>query len=73
MGERPTVVEQTGKGWKALQLFGALAVVAAVPACVACTETGGTETVGLGVGTALFVVGFGCFVAGRIGAWWYHG
>jgi hypothetical protein len=57
--------EATGKGWKVVQLVGALIMTAGAVACTA-SKTPGT-------GTQLFILGMIVFLAGRAGAWWSHG
>lgn len=59
-----TVTTQaTGKSWKAIQLVGGLGLVIGIPLVF----------VMMPVGVGLCIVGLCVYIAGRVGAWWYHG
>jgi len=69
------VIEQTGKGWKRMQVVGCLTTVIGISVGAAIASTGSTagQIIGslvLGFG---LVGGIGTFFAARIGAWWHHG
>ncbi|MCE5230478.1 hypothetical protein LLG95_12910 [bacterium] len=68
-------IEATGKGWKFLQLVGVLLTIGGgVTTCVKMQmphPPGADATFGLAV--LGFAVGLLIFIAGRIGAWWFHG
>lgn len=74
--QRPTVIEQTSKYWKMVQLLGALACV--VGTVIGCSGRG-TQTNSqamssqASIGAALVVCGIMVLIYGRIGAWWNHG
>ena len=61
--KQPVVIEQTGKKWKALQLFGGLAVVAGIITVFAVPA----------LGAILLVIGLVLIIYGRTMAWWHHG
>lgn len=56
-------IEATGKLWKAVQLVGALIVLASFPACLLMPAAS----------VLVFLVGTLIFAGGRVSAWWYHG
>lgn len=68
-GARVTT-QQTGKGWKAAQLVGAVMMLAGVVSCLGVRDEAAT---GMIWGTPLFLVGALVWIAARIGAWWHHG
>ena len=63
-------IEKTGKGWKAAQLLGVLAMVGG---CSVAISTGQDSPEALTTSVTTAMVGFGVFVIARIGAWWKHG
>lgn len=72
---KATVIEQTGKGWKAVQLVGSLLIVGAASVAIACfTVTTPDKSGGLMLGSLLtLVAGLPLYAIGRVGAWWFHG
>jgi hypothetical protein len=67
-----TVIEQTGKAWKAIQLLGGLMAVVGFAVAVAVGTGRGSAAV-LAVSILGGVMGLIAFIVGRIGAWWFHG
>lgn len=71
-GHRPVqIIEQTGKGWKAIRAMGWLLIV--VGGLVLFAEWRVGNSGGAGVGWWIVLAGVGCVGLGRAGAWWYHG
>ena len=70
---RVQLIEQTGKLWKAVQLFGALASIAGTVTACAGINAGNGSSSTTPVGFLILVLGLVVFVVGRIGGWWYHG
>lgn len=69
--QSPDVIEETGKRWKRMQVYGALgAIVGVSVATVGGAQEAGTT---ITIGVLLLVAGVGAFVTARIGAWWHHG
>jgi hypothetical protein len=67
----PTVIEATSKGWKSVQLFGALGCIFGVILGIAMSAA--QSPGGVGFAVLLGIIGFIAFIVGRIGAWWDHG
>lgn len=59
-------IEQTGKGWKALQLLSSLACIGGAITLIFAPEH-------LPIGILLLVIGIPMFLFARMGAWWFHG
>lgn len=55
--------ESTGKAWKLTIAFGVCAILAGFGLLVSAT----------GYGEAVLVLGVATVIAGKVGAWWYHG
>lgn len=75
---RAQVVEQTGKQWKALQLFGGLGVaVGTVMLCSGLATAGNKgwkqQEPAFDIGCGIAIVGIVVFLIGKIGGWWHHG
>ena len=70
---RPQVVEQTGKGWKAVQLVGALPAIGGVVAMLVGMDGGASQSGLTAFGLLAALVGPLVFAFGRAGAWWFHG
>lgn len=69
-------IEATGKGWKAIQLAGGVITFLGVASCCAVfgsdvTDAQREEFASNGVN--FFLVGFGIWLVGKVGGWWYHG
>lgn len=71
MNEKPVVIEQTAKKWKAIQAAGLVVVVIAA-AILAVGMRLGSQAVTL-TGVGVLIVGIGIHWAGRAIAWWHHG
>lgn len=71
MVEKPVVIEQTAKKWKAIQAAGLVVVVIAAGIYVLGMrlESQGVMLTGVGVLT----IGIGVHWTGRAIAWWHHG
>ena len=65
-------IEQTGKRWKAVQLVGGLVMVLGVGMC-SLMPRGGDYEAQMTAGVGLLAIGLVVLIAGRLGAWWYHG
>ncbi len=71
-GPRPIqVIEQTGKGWKAIRALGWLLIVVSV--VVLLRQLAADDPRGVALGWWIGVAGVMCVVTSRAGAWWYHG
>lgn len=67
----PTVIEQTGKGWKKVQLWGALAFFGGVVMAVVSASSSSPGPIALFAFVA--IGGVVTMIVGRVGAWWHHG
>ncbi len=65
------IMEQTGKGWKAIRALGWLLIVVGV--VVLLRELAADDPRAVALGWWIEVAGVACFVTSRAGAWWYHG
>jgi hypothetical protein len=61
---RVQTVQQTGKLWKVLSLFGFLAMAGGLAYCFVTQSPAGGVVAGVGVPV---------WLAGKAGAWWFHG
>lgn len=61
---KPTVIEATGKGWKAAKLIGWVLILLSIPSCTQA---------GIQTGLPLLVIGVGLAFVANIGSWWQHG
>jgi len=69
-----TTIQATGKYWKGLQLGGTLAMFAGIASCVALTSAPDHMAYTLDTaGTWSTLLGFCAIMAGKLGAFWYHG
>jgi uncharacterized paraquat-inducible protein A len=69
---KATVIEQTGKRWKALQLGGGLLLLVAI-GVGAPMLMGHGSLASLVVSILTCVAGLTVYAVGRVGAWWFHG
>ena len=60
--------EQTGKRWKGFQAGGVALMLVGVGACFAMADS----DLGMAAGSWAALLGLGLYLAGRVGAWWYH-
>ncbi len=68
---KPQVTEQTAKRWKLAQLVGVLLIVAGSVAGMIAAQS--ESATGSGFAVLAFLFGLPTWIAGRFGAWWYHG
>jgi len=69
---RVQTTQATGKFWKFFQLIGTLAIIAGGVGLIMGMQEGGTQLQRAVAGLGL-VLGFPCYIAGRVGGWWFHG
>ena len=65
----PTVIEQTAKKWKGLQVIGGLMTCFGFFMAMAGEANSEESSI---APTVLALVGLLAFLYGRFGAWWYH-
>ncbi|MEX2672624.1 MAG: hypothetical protein WD294_10990 [Phycisphaeraceae bacterium] len=74
-GRRVQTIEKTAKQWKLMQLVGVLMILITITGCMiamSTSEPGGEPSAALPINMLLFFVGVCLWIAGRLGAWWYH-
>lgn len=64
--QKPVVIEQTSKNWKAIQLVSGILIVVGLFYLM----IGHSEVTLRGIGTILLLLGIAGSIIGKMGAWW---
>ena len=71
LAPRVQAIEKTGKKWKACILLGYLLMLAGlIGVWLSFLKQSEKTLIGCG---AIWALGLGLYIYGRVGAWWYHG
>jgi uncharacterized membrane protein YvbJ len=68
----PTVIEQTGKKWKAVKLISWIVIIFGVILFLSNIRDGGFNNPMTGFGFSMGLFGIMGAIIGKFGAWWQH-